>query len=73
MKSLMYAYIYDVMTGESLVIKNTTILNKIITYPELAKVKYIELTCTTEMTEFYNRFGFNNSFANTIPMRLSRN
>lgn len=66
-----YAYIYDVMTKESLRCKGIgkMIMHAILVHPKLSRVKYFELTCAPDMTDYYKKFGFSDNYENVIPMR----
>lgn len=66
-----YAYIYDVMTEESLRGKGIgkMIMNAIIVHPSLQRIKYIELTCSPILADYYKKFGFDIDFGSVIAMR----
>lgn len=66
-----YAYIYDVMTEESLRGKGigNMIMHAILAHPKLSRVKYFELTCAPDMADYYKKFGFSDDYENVIPMR----
>lgn len=68
-----YAYIYDVMTEESLRGKGIgkLIMQTILSHPKLSRVKYFELTCKPEMRTYYNYFGFTDSLGNVVAMRYT--
>lgn len=69
-----YAYIYDVMTEESLRSKGIgkMIMQAILSHPQLSRVKYLELTCAQDMIEYYKKFGFDDTFGNVVAMRRQR-
>jgi predicted GNAT family N-acyltransferase len=68
-----YAYIYDVMTEESLRGKGIgkMIMQAILSHPHLSHVKYVELTCAPEMASYYEKYGFSENFENVVAMRLT--
>jgi predicted GNAT family N-acyltransferase len=67
-----YAYIYDVMTDESVRRKGIgkMVMLAILSHTNLSQVKYFELTCAPEMSGYYEQLGFSNNYENVIPMRL---
>ena len=69
-----YAYIYDVMTEEQLRGKGIgkMIMQAIVTYAQLSRVKYFELTCAPDMVDFYKQFGFDTDYNKVIAMRYTR-
>lgn len=68
-----YAYIYDVMTDESLRGKGIgkMIMNAILSHPQLSRVKYFELTCAPEMVDYYLKLGFTCDYGIVMPMRFT--
>lgn len=69
-----YAYIYDVMTEESLRGNGIgkMIMQGILSHTKLSRVKYFELTCVPEMVSYYKLFGFTDDFEKVIAMRLTK-
>lgn len=69
-----YAYIYDVMTEESLrgIGIGKMIMNAILSHPELSRVKYFELTCAPDMVGYYEKFGFSRDYVGAIALRYQQ-
>lgn len=68
-----YAYIFDVMTYEEYRNQGIgkSLMKSILTHPQLAHVKYFELTCAPDMVTYYAQFGFSTDFEKVIAMRRS--
>lgn len=69
-----YAYIYDVMVEKSMQHKGLgkQILNEIKSHQSLSQIKFFELTCSPDMTEYYAKLGFNADYKSVVPMRTER-
>lgn len=66
-----YAYIYDVIIdnrhrGKGL---GKLIMHSIIKHPKLKDIKNLELTCRTEVVQFYEQYGFSRNYDSVIPMK----
>ena len=46
------------------------VMQAIVVHSTLFRVKYFELTCATDMVDYYKRFGFRDDHGNVVAMRL---
>ncbi len=68
-----FGYIYDVMLEEHLRGKGLgkMMINAILSHEKFARVKFFELTCAPDMTDYYASFGFSTDYGRVVAMRLN--
>jgi len=69
-----FSYIYDVIVQKAY--RNygvgKQLIEAIISYPPMKKIKNIELVCRKDMMSFYKQFGFTEDYGKSIAMRLQQ-
>lgn len=69
-----YAGIFDVMVDTEYQGKGLgkLLIDDILHHPKLEKLTLVELHCLDDKVALYEKFGFEKSFDNLVPMRLNR-